>query len=209
MFLVSSSSCLCPIQWGQVISQEWRCSWSSANRRCSSYIRVIDNFISYKGAPYITDLTVHMICAPGIFTRGQFWPSGIVIACVCVSVSVSVCVCINHLLVRTITHQPFNLGSSNLHQRCKTPWLRSLFIWGLIDLDLQGQIKLESWILPHFELVRTITCYPFQLESPNLDHKCISAWLRSPLLWGTIDLDLQGQIQLLSRILPVEFLPMA
>ena len=27
-----------------------------------------------------------------IFTRGQFWPSGIVIACVCVSVRVSVCV---------------------------------------------------------------------------------------------------------------------
>ena len=27
-----------------------------------------------------------------IFTRGQFWPSGIVIAPVCVSVSVSVCV---------------------------------------------------------------------------------------------------------------------
>ena len=26
------------------------------------------------------------------FTRGQFWPSGIVIACVCVSVCVSVCV---------------------------------------------------------------------------------------------------------------------
>ena len=35
-----------------------------------------------------------------IFTRGQFWPSGIVIAPVCVSVSVCVCVCINHLLVR-------------------------------------------------------------------------------------------------------------
>ena len=28
-----------------------------------------------------------------IFTRGQFWPSGIVIACVCVCVRVCVCVC--------------------------------------------------------------------------------------------------------------------
>ena len=26
-----------------------------------------------------------------VFTRGQFWPSGIVVACVCVSVSVCVC----------------------------------------------------------------------------------------------------------------------
>ena len=29
-----------------------------------------------------------------LFTRGQFWPSGIVVACVCLSVCVSVCVCV-------------------------------------------------------------------------------------------------------------------
>ena len=29
-----------------------------------------------------------------IITRGQFWPSGIVVACVCLSVCVSVCVCV-------------------------------------------------------------------------------------------------------------------
>ena len=29
-----------------------------------------------------------------IFTQGQFWPSGIVVACVCLSVCVSVCVCV-------------------------------------------------------------------------------------------------------------------
>ena len=28
----------------------------------------------------------------GIFTRGQFWPSGIVVACVCVCVCMCVCV---------------------------------------------------------------------------------------------------------------------
>ena len=32
------------------------------------------------------------VVMPLVFTRGQFWPSGIVIACVCVSVRVSVCV---------------------------------------------------------------------------------------------------------------------
>ena len=41
-----------------VLSREWRCSWSSADRRCSNYIWVIDNFIACKGAPYIRDLTV-------------------------------------------------------------------------------------------------------------------------------------------------------
>ena len=38
MFLASSCSCLCLIHWSQVSSWEWRCSWSSADRRCSSHI---------------------------------------------------------------------------------------------------------------------------------------------------------------------------
>ena len=58
MFLVSSCSCLCPIQWSQVLSQEWRCRWSSAGRRCSNYMLVIDNFIAYWGVSYIRDFTV-------------------------------------------------------------------------------------------------------------------------------------------------------
>ena len=58
MFLVSSCSYGCPIQWSQVFSWEWRCSWSSADRRCSNYIRVIDNFIALYSSTYIRDLTV-------------------------------------------------------------------------------------------------------------------------------------------------------
>ena len=27
--------CLCRIPWSQMLSREWRCSWSSADRRCS------------------------------------------------------------------------------------------------------------------------------------------------------------------------------
>ena len=53
-----SSSCLCPIHWSHVLSWEWRCSWSSADRRCSKYIWVINNFIAYWGASYMRDLTV-------------------------------------------------------------------------------------------------------------------------------------------------------
>ena len=60
MILVSSCSCLCPIHWSQVLSREWRCSWSSADRRCSNYIWVIDNFIANLGASYIRDLTVYI-----------------------------------------------------------------------------------------------------------------------------------------------------
>ena len=97
----------------------------------------------------------------GFFTQGQFWPSGIVVACMwlCVCVHVSV----NHEFVRTITHQPFKLGSPNLDQRCKRPWLRSLLFRGVIDGDLQGQIKLQSQHLPHFELVHAITHHQLKL----------------------------------------------
>ena len=58
MFFVSPCCCLCPIHWSHVFSWEWRCSWSSADRRCSNYIWVINNFIAYWGASYIRDFTV-------------------------------------------------------------------------------------------------------------------------------------------------------
>ena len=64
MFLISSCSCLCPVQWSQVLSREWRCSWSSADRRCSNYIWLIDNFITYSGATYIRDLVVNHADVP-------------------------------------------------------------------------------------------------------------------------------------------------
>ena len=66
------------------------------------------------------------------FTHGQYWPPGIVVACVHPSVCLSVT-----KFVRAITHHPFKLGSPNLDHRCKRPWLRSLLFWGVIDLDLQ------------------------------------------------------------------------
>ena len=61
MFLVSTCSCRCEIYWSQVLSGEWRCSWSSADRRCSSYIWVINNLIAHLSASYIRYLTVYII----------------------------------------------------------------------------------------------------------------------------------------------------
>ena len=42
----------------QMLSREWRCSWSSTDRRCSNYIWVIDNFIAHKGVTYIRGFMV-------------------------------------------------------------------------------------------------------------------------------------------------------
>ena len=61
--------------------------------------------------------------------------------CLRLSVCVSICVCSNHMLVRAITHHPFEIGSPNVDHRCKRPWLRSILFWGVIDPDLQGQIQ--------------------------------------------------------------------
>ena len=47
-----------------MLSQEWRCSWSSTDRQCSNYIWVIKNLISYQCVTYIRGLTVslHWLC---------------------------------------------------------------------------------------------------------------------------------------------------
>ena len=107
--------------------------------------------------------------------------------CVCMCVRVSV----NHEFVRAITHQQFKLGSPNLDQRCKRPWLRALLFCGMIDRDLQGKIELQSQNLPHFELVHAITHHQLKLQFPSLEQKCILALFRSLPILGLIENDLQ------------------
>ena len=109
--------------------------------------------------------------------------------------SVCPCVCVNHELVRTITHRSFKLGSPHLDQRCKTPCVRSLLFLGMIDLDLQGQIKLKCQSLLHFELVRNITHQPFLLESPNLDQNASQHCLDPYKFWIWLVFDLHSHFQ--------------
>ena len=52
------------------------------------------------------------------------------------------------------------------------------------------------------KFVRAITHYPFKLGAPNLDQRCKRPWLRSLLFCGTMDCDIQGQIELQSQNLP-------
>ena len=73
MFLISSCSCLCPIHLSQLLRQEWRCSWSSADRRCSNCIWVINNLIAYLGATYMRGLTVYSLIDTGAIVRLPQW----------------------------------------------------------------------------------------------------------------------------------------
>ena len=70
-FIVSSCSCLYSIRWSHVLSWEWRCSWSSAERRCSNYIWVINNLVAYKSASYIRNLTVVSVNTLGPEKNGR------------------------------------------------------------------------------------------------------------------------------------------
>ena len=125
-----------------------------------------------------------------IITRGQFWPSGILIACVCVCVRV--CVCVNHLLVRAITWDPFKLGSPNLDQKCTRHWLRSqlfFFFFFFFFFFLGGGGGGGNWHWPSKSNLTSKSEFtpfwacpdqnPFKLRSPNLDQRWKIAWWRS------------------------------
>ena len=139
------------------------------------------------------------IRAKSVFTKFGFWVHNFLpeasfgLRVLSLPASVCVCVrpCVNHELVRVITHHPFQLGSPNLDQRCKRPWLRSLLFCGTIDRDLQGQIELQSQNLPHFELFHAITHHQLKLQFPNLEQKCMLALSRSLPILGLIEIDLQ------------------
>ena len=89
------------------------------------------------------------------------------------------------------TYTTFKLGSPNLDQRCKRPWLRALLFCGMIDRDLQGQIEPQSQNLPHFELVHAITHHQLKLQFPNLEQTCILPLFKSLPILGLIEIDLQ------------------
>ena len=80
---------------------------------------------------------------------------------------------------------PFKLGSTNLNQRCQTPLVKSPIVLGSDWSWLQGQIYLESQILPNFELVHVISLQWFTL-SPNLYQKLILAILKFILILDLI-----------------------
>ena len=58
----------------RVLSWEWRCSWNSADKRCSNYIWVINNFIAHLGVTYFKGLTVHVYMEPALWRVNSLTP---------------------------------------------------------------------------------------------------------------------------------------
>ena len=60
MFLVSTCSCICPSYWCQVLSGEWRCSWSSADTGAAPIKSEWSTNLLPVKVSYVRDLTVYI-----------------------------------------------------------------------------------------------------------------------------------------------------
>ena len=74
-----------------------------------------------------------------LFTRGQFWPSGIVVACVCVCVSVCLSVC-QSLACPRDNSGPVQARVAKFSPKMQKTLVKVPIVFGAIDRDLQGQI---------------------------------------------------------------------
>ena len=74
--------------------------------------------------------------------------------------------------------------------------------YGLRVLSSPASVCMCVCVSVNHQFVRKITCHRLKLQSPKLDQKCKTPWLRSLLFLGFIDLELQVQIELKSLNLP-------
>ena len=81
--------------------------------------------------------------------------------------------------------------------------LRVLLLPASVCLCVSVCVCLSVCVSVNPELVRAKTRHPFKLETTNLDKRCKTAWLRSLLFFGAINLDLQCQSPNLPFLEPV------
>ena len=124
--------------------------------------------------------------------------------CCCLSLAMCVYICLHEyifsIFVRVITHHPVQARITKFGPGVHNNLVEISIFSGVIDLDLQDQIELQSQNLPYFELVHAVSHHhQVELEPPILCKRCETPWLSSLLFWGW--LTLSGQIQLLFKVL--------
>ena len=159
---------------------------------CSSYIY---------NPTGVTTLTVHLsISILPLLPLGQ---RGIVVGCVCPSVrpfghpSIRSSL-YKFYLVRMITYHRFQLVSPNLHQTFILGYSQLLLKTGALTTTLNIILALLTQEFLEIQLAHMITCNGFELESPNLHQICILGFSWLVLKMGIIDLDLQGNLAILT-----------
>ena len=122
MILFLSCSCLCPIHWRQVLSQEWRWSWSSADRLCCNYIWVINTCFCLLRCSFDSICFIHMLGDIFLAATKQLyeWFSPSVRLSVCLSVRPSVC--LSHLF----DYVPIILSSWNFQELLPVTKVKSM-----------------------------------------------------------------------------------
>ena len=72
-------------------------------------------------------------------TQGQFWPLGIVIACVCVCVCPCVCLC-QSLTCQRDNSGPFQARITKFGSKMQKTLVKVPTVLGAIKLDIQGKV---------------------------------------------------------------------
>ena len=113
-------------------------------------------------------------CPHFFVTCGQFWPPGIVVACIRPSI---------HLSRLSVCHQVFPRDNSSPVQ-AKIP----IVFWGDWPWPLRSNLTSKSKFTLFWacEFAHAISHHRLKSGFPNLDQKCILVLLRSLLIWGLI-----------------------
>ena len=75
--------------------------------------------------------------------------------------------------------------------------------YGLRVLSSPVSVCVCMSVSVNHQFVRTITCHPLKLQSPKLDQKCKTPWLRSLLFWGSLALTSKVKLNLKVKIYPI------
>ena len=102
-----------------------------------------------------------------------------------------------HTLLRIICRSVPDLENDSPCGVWYRGWTTYSFKWQIVwKLIIEINLSVCVCVSVNHELVRAINFHLFKLETPNLDQKCKTPWLKYRLFWQLLDLYLQGEIYL-------------